>query len=169
MLLCLNATLALGFLILEPALSQKNLTAAEAKDHLGETTTVCGSVVSTRYASSMKGQPTFLNLDKPYPNQVFTVVIWGTNLSKFGTPETGYKGKRVCVTGKITEYRGAPEIIADDPKQIRIDAERILAHSVAYSLPNVPGSPRRPPAVERRPSTPDLATPSPLLAFLAGR
>jgi hypothetical protein len=51
-----------------PAVAQKKLTAAEAKDHVGETATVCGSVVSTRYASSTKGQPTFLNLDKPYPN-----------------------------------------------------------------------------------------------------
>ena len=124
MLLCLIVALALATLIIEPALAQKKLTAAEAKDHVGETATVCGEVVSTRYASSTKGQPTFLNLDKPYPNQVFTVLIWGSNRSKFGTPETDYKGKRICVTGKITEYRGVPEIVADDPKQIRIDAEK---------------------------------------------
>jgi len=126
MLLCLIVALALATLIIEPALAQKKLTAAEAKDHVGETATVCGEVVSTRYASSTKGQPTFLNLDKPYPNQVFTVLIWGSNRSKFGTPETDYKGKRICVTGKITEYRGVPEIVADDPKQIRIDAEEQL-------------------------------------------
>jgi site-specific recombinase XerD len=52
-----------------PVAAQKKLTAAEAKDHVGETATVCGSVVSTRYATGTKGQPTFLNLDKPYPNQ----------------------------------------------------------------------------------------------------
>jgi DNA/RNA endonuclease YhcR with UshA esterase domain len=103
------------------ALAQKRLSPAEAKDHIGETTTVCGSVASTRYAASTKGQPTFLNLDEPYPHQIFTVLIWGSNRGKFGTPETEFKGKRVCVTGKITEYRGAPEIVADDPKQIRID------------------------------------------------
>jgi hypothetical protein len=74
---------------------QKKLTAAKAKDHIGETATVCGSVVSTRYAASTKGQPTFLNLDKPYPNQIFTVLIWGTSRSKFGTPEADYKGKNV--------------------------------------------------------------------------
>ena len=104
-----------------PVQAQKKLTAAEAKDHIGETATVCGNVVSTRYASSTKGQPTFLNLDKPYPNQVFTIVIWGSNRSKFGTPETDYKGKRVCVTGQITDYRGMAEIVATHPKQISID------------------------------------------------
>jgi DNA/RNA endonuclease YhcR with UshA esterase domain len=115
-------SLLLGFLLAvvlaTPAAAQEKLTAAEAKDHIGETATVCGSVVSTRYAVSTKGQPTFLNLDKPYPNQVFTVLIWGENRGKFGTPESGYKGKRICVTGKITEYRGAAEIVADDPGQI---------------------------------------------------
>src|SRR5271169_5047290 len=69
------------------ALAQKKLTAAEAKEHFGDNATVCGEVVSTRYAASSKGQPTFLNLDKPYPNQIFTVVIWGSNRSKFKTPE----------------------------------------------------------------------------------
>ena len=59
--------------------------------------------------------------NKPYPNQVFTVLIWGENRSKFGTPESEYKGKRVCVTGKITEYKGAPEIVASDPRQISLD------------------------------------------------
>jgi DNA/RNA endonuclease YhcR with UshA esterase domain len=105
----------------QPGHSKKKLTAAEAKDHVGETATVCGSVVSARYAASTKGQPTFLNLDKPYPNRVFTVLIWGENRSKFGTPESEYKGKRICITGKITEYRGMPEIAANASPQIRFD------------------------------------------------
>jgi len=107
-----------------PVNAQKKLTVSEAKDHYGEAATVCGEVVSTRYADSTKGQPTFLNLDKPYPNQVFTIVIWGNNRSKFGAPENDYKGKRICVTGKITAYAGLPEIVADDPKQIKLDAEK---------------------------------------------
>jgi hypothetical protein len=69
--------LALIVALSSPVAAQKKLTANEAKDHVGETATVCGSVVSTRYATSSKGRPTFLNLDKPYPNQVFTVLIWG--------------------------------------------------------------------------------------------
>jgi DNA/RNA endonuclease YhcR with UshA esterase domain len=103
------------------ALAQKKLTAAEAKEHFGDNATVCGEVVSTRYAASSKGQPTFLNLDKPYPNQMFTVVIWGSNRSKFKTPEEDYKDKKICITGKITAYDGLPEIIVDDPKEIRIE------------------------------------------------
>jgi len=124
MLVCLIVASALLLLIIQPALAQKKLSAAEAKDHVGETATVCGEVVSTRYAASTKGQPTFLNLDKPYPNQIFTVVIWGSNRSKFGRPEIEYSEKRVCVTGKITEYRGVPEVIANAPAQITVEAGR---------------------------------------------
>jgi len=117
--LCL--ILFLGTLLCGPLAAQKKLSPAEAKDHIGETASVCGTVASTRYAPSTRGQPTFLNLDRPYPNQIFTVLIWGKNRSKFGTPEVDYRGKQVCVTGKITEYRGVPEIAADDPKQIKTD------------------------------------------------
>ena len=120
-LLCLIVTLVLVTLLLQPAHAQKKLSAVEAKDHIGETATVCGNAVSTRYAASTRGQPTFLNLDKPYPNQIFTVVIWGSDRSKFGAPESDYKGKRICVTGKITKYRNVPQIIAERPQQIQVD------------------------------------------------
>lgn len=111
----------LGVILLSPAQAQKKITPSEAKEHYGENATVCGEVVSARYAESSKGQPTFLNLDKPFPNQVFTIVIWGSNRSRFGKPEDDFKDKKVCVTGKITAYAGLPEIVADDPKQIRIE------------------------------------------------
>src|SRR5271155_2979463 len=102
--------LGLGFLCAAASLvlyaQSGHLTAAEAKNHIGEKATVCGNVVSTHYADRSKGQPTFLNLDEPYPRQVFTILIWGSDRPKFGDLETKYRNKQVCVTGKITGYRG---------------------------------------------------------------
>jgi hypothetical protein len=98
----------------------KRITAADAKSHVGERATVCGKVASTRYASKSKGQPTFLNLDQPYPQKVFTVLIWGNDRSKFGEPESKYQDQKICVTGKITSYQGGPEIAASDPDQLEI-------------------------------------------------
>jgi micrococcal nuclease len=98
----------------------KHFTAPEAKNHVGEKVTVCGKVVSTHFAGRSRGQPTFLNLDEPYPNQIFTIVIWGSDRPKFGDPEAKYRDKDVCVTGKITSYQGVPEIAANDPSQIEI-------------------------------------------------
>jgi hypothetical protein len=94
------------------------LAAQDAADHIGEVATVCGTVASTNSASRSKGQPTYLNLDRPYPNQFFTILIWGSDRPKFGTPETTLMGKRVCATGTIKEYRGKPEIVATDPRQL---------------------------------------------------
>jgi hypothetical protein len=94
------------------------LLSYQAKNHLGENATVCGLVVSTKYLESKRRSPTLLDLDRAYPDQPFTIVIWGADRPKFGTPEVGYKGKRVCVTGTITEFRGTPEIVAKDPAQI---------------------------------------------------
>lgn len=114
---------SLSLLVLEPSgvfAQAKKLTTAEAKDHIREQATVCGKVASTRYAATTRGKPTFLNLDKPYPSQVFTIGIWGENRERFGTPEEKYRDKQVCVTGKITEYRGAPEIVVSDPHDIEI-------------------------------------------------
>jgi hypothetical protein len=59
------------------------LTAEEAKAHIGENATVCGIVAGVHYAATSKGQPTFVNLDKPYPDQPFTILIWGDDLAKF--------------------------------------------------------------------------------------
>ncbi len=94
------------------------LLSYQAKNHLGENATICGLVVSTKYLESKRRSPTFLDLDHPFPHQPFTIVIWGDDRQKFGTPEVEYKDKRVCVTGTITEFRGTPEIVAKDPTQI---------------------------------------------------
>jgi hypothetical protein len=101
------------------ASSEQRLTASEARQHMGEHATVCGVVASASYAERARGQPTFLNLDKPYPNQIFTIVIWGENRAKFGAPESKYLDKRICVSGLIRNYHGEPETMPSDPSQIQ--------------------------------------------------
>lgn len=105
------------------AAGKPKLAATQAKDHIGEEAIVCGSVASTRYAVSSRGQPTFLNLDKAYPNQPFTIVIWGRNRAKFGAPEADLKGKSVCTEGLIESCHSTPKIEAMEPGQIKIEKE----------------------------------------------
>ncbi len=95
-----------------------DVPAEEAAHHIGETASVCGVVASGKYDADLRAQPTFLDFGKPYPDQVFTAVIFGTDRSKFGSPETALRGKRVCVTGKIQDRNGLPQIILNDPKQL---------------------------------------------------
>lgn len=112
-----------GILACANSSESKRLTTKEAADHIGETATVCGKVASARYASQSRGAPTFLNLDQPYPNHIFTIVIWGTDRSKFQTPEEYYRDKSVCITGKIESYNKLPQIVARSPSQITISGE----------------------------------------------
>jgi hypothetical protein len=48
-------------------------------------------------------------------------VIAGSDRKKFGNPEADYLGKRVCVTGTITEdVSKTPPIEAKDPERISV-------------------------------------------------
>lgn len=99
------------------------IPAAEAAQHVGEVVRVCGHVASAAYFASVKGSPTFLNIDRAYPDQLFTIVIWGDDRSRFdGPPERLFDGKSLCVTGRIESYRGRPEVVVDDPDQIVVTA-----------------------------------------------
>jgi len=98
-----------------------SLTAVQGSRSVGSRKTVCGDVKSPTYASSSNGKPTFLNLGREYPNQVFTVVIWGDNRSAFpSAPEKLYRSKTICATGLIESYRGVAQIEATSPSQIRV-------------------------------------------------
>jgi hypothetical protein len=77
----LGAALALAPVVLD-ARGSTTLSAAEARDHVGEHAKVCGQVASTRYAEDRNGAPTFLNLDPPYPRQIFTALVWGEDRMK---------------------------------------------------------------------------------------
>ena len=95
------------------------INAAQAAAHAGKQAKVCGTVVDARHAIKTKGQPTYLNMDKPYPHPTFTAVIWGKDRSHFGMPPNIlYRGRTICVTGKISIDHGTPEIVVESPAQI---------------------------------------------------
>jgi hypothetical protein len=112
---------ALALALTLSAAAQNSITPSQARDHIGERTTVCGAVASTHYASSSRGNPTFINLDRPYPDQVFTVLIWGSDRPRFGQPDQSLRAKHVCVTGTISSYKGVPEIVVQTPSQISVE------------------------------------------------
>ena len=105
----------------DPPVPQTDLriTAFEASGHIGEPAEVCGVVASADFLPSIGGQPTFLNLGRPHPDQPFTVVIWGEDRSRWPVPpEERYLTRHICVTGTIRSHRGTPQIRAREPRQI---------------------------------------------------
>ena|ERR1700744_2630048 len=101
------------------ASAQTKITAKEASKHINETVTVTGKVFNGKLIAS--NNMTLLDLNGYNPNQDLTVMIEGTNRSKFsGKPEEDFKGKEVTITGKIIDYKGKPEIVVTEPDQIKV-------------------------------------------------
>jgi len=124
LMVCMAVLLPLA---LAQSATPPRLTASDAKSHVGENAAVCGKVVDSKipkYGLAGHGKPVTFDLDQPEPNPVFNFVAFG---SKEGGPEevvAAYKGKRVCVTGKITTgVSGVPFILAADRSQIKTEAD----------------------------------------------
>ena len=95
------------------------ISPANAINYVGQSATVCGVVASAKYAAESNGRPTFLNLDKAYPDPLFTAVIWGKDRKAFPYAPESLAGRKICVTGTIRPYSGHAEGMISDPNQIR--------------------------------------------------
>jgi hypothetical protein len=115
MLRTTNALILLLLVVVLPMAAQ-NITAADAKNHIGENATVCGKVTDERTATSSRGEPTFINLDSTYPDHLFTILIWGDDRKNIG--ELPKVGAHTCASGMIKEYRGVPEIVVQSSGQL---------------------------------------------------
>jgi len=91
----------------------------QAQYHVGEKVTVCGTVVSTKYAE--KSGATFINLDRQFPDQIFTIAIWKQDRVNFSyKPEEFLKGKVICVSGEIKDNKGHPQMDINNENSIII-------------------------------------------------
>jgi hypothetical protein len=90
----------------------------DAPNYIGQQAQVCGVVASAQFANRSRGQPTFLNLGTPFPQHIFTALIWGSNRPAFAYPPESLRGEEICVQGLISEFRGKPEIVVSRPSQI---------------------------------------------------
>ena len=91
----------------------------QAKYHIGQTATICGTVVSTR--RTQKANAVYLNMDRNHPNQEFYATIWDYNGPNFHyDPVTYLLNKKVCVTGKVTMYNDIPRISVNNENEIEL-------------------------------------------------
>lgn len=106
----------------------KPVTAADAKSHIGETTTVCGKVVDTKiskYGIAGHGKPVMLDLDQPEPTPVFYFVLFGPKPDGPQEIVNAYSGKQVCVSGRIDSMPtgGAPFIVIKDRALVKTQGD----------------------------------------------
>lgn len=87
----------------------------------GKKHNVCGKVVSTKKTASGH---VFINLDKQFPNQIFSISIFESNMVNFDyEPEVYLMNKEVCFKGKIGEYNGTSSMVIDNGKQVKLLTE----------------------------------------------
>jgi DNA/RNA endonuclease YhcR with UshA esterase domain len=61
----------------------------------------------------------FINMDKPYPDSPFTLVIHPAATNQFGDLKA-LRGASVEATGIISDYRGRAEIVLSNANQLKV-------------------------------------------------
>ena len=91
---------------------------ARAAEFIGEFAMVCGVIAAADRRRDLRGDPTFLNFDRPYPDQTFSAVIWARDRRGFDDGLEDLDGYRACVYGKIESYRGRPQMTLTRKEQL---------------------------------------------------
>ncbi|ARR49167.1 hypothetical protein ETN89_13755 [Photobacterium damselae subsp. damselae] len=111
--------LTLATLSIQVRADEQRIEAYRAAFHVGETVMACGVVADVH-----KGRKaTYLNLDEPFPNQSLAVLIWDNKLSGFENrfgQLTRFNGEKVCVRGKIVEYKNSLQMQVSNPQFLRL-------------------------------------------------
>ncbi len=77
-------------------------------------------IVTGRVAQvTIRPSVTFFNLDEPYPDSPFAIVIIHGKSSYYGDANA-LRGKSIEIRGKITNYHGKPEIVLNSTNQLTV-------------------------------------------------
>lgn len=87
----------------------------QAAAHSGEQACITGRVLR---AFTSKSGNTFLDFCQDYRSCPFTSIIFASDRAKFGDL-TALQGREIELRGKVQVYHGQPEIVLNDPGQIR--------------------------------------------------
>jgi hypothetical protein len=97
--------------------SQQSILAKDATAHIGDSVIVIGKVFSGKLLTNGM---TLLNLGDNYPNQQLTVMIPATERPKFNyKPELDLIGQTLLFSGILMDYKGKPQMVIFEPKQIQ--------------------------------------------------
>ena len=96
------------------------ITPAAAARHVGQEVIVEGTVSQIATTVNLT---THINFGGLYPNHVFTATILKASQSLFTGVRAKFEGKVARVQGVVRLYRGKPEIMIDEPGQLRLAEE----------------------------------------------
>lgn len=106
--------------LLQPNLPPNHFNTVVAARYSGknERITVCGTVVGSRYSRTGN---LWLNLDKQFPNPVFSVFIRKKDLVNFSfDPKQELEQQVVCFEGAVDIFNGTPTMNLEKEEDIRV-------------------------------------------------
>lgn len=118
----MKTLLTIAFVIITSlSFSQETITASQAQENIGKEVVLKGKVASIKLAS--EGRSTnYINIDKAYPDNVFTVVLTNKYLEEHKLDIANSVGKEITVKGTISIYEKDPKKIPQifNPLEIEI-------------------------------------------------
>jgi DNA/RNA endonuclease YhcR with UshA esterase domain len=75
----------------------------------------------------------FLNMDKPYPDSPFTLVIFPSATNQFSNLKA-LRGASVEATGVITNYHHKPEIVLEKANQLKVTSPAPAKHEAPSEI-----------------------------------
>jgi hypothetical protein len=123
---------ALWLAVSAPLLGAEAVVSWEkAGDVIGRRATVEGTIVAARKTERVCN----LNFSANWRTD-FSAVIFARHFSKWPEDiEGAYRGRKVRITGTVTEYQGHPQIVVEAPSQIEVVAETAASGPPPSSLP----------------------------------
>ena len=113
---------ALVLLLLATNCFSACLPISDAPDKLGSTLCITGKVLSVERSPS--GAVWFLNFCEDYARCPFSAVVFTKDLRDVGDVRM-LAGRTIEVHGKLLLYKGVPEIIIRDARQLKGEAARL--------------------------------------------
>ena len=101
------------------------VTPTNAGEYIGKEVRVTGEIMGVFYATDTREKPIFLNIDKNYPNNAMTIVVYELDAERMGFRADIYEHKRVQINGVVDQYtdefgKVRPSIRIFRPEQIVI-------------------------------------------------
>lgn len=97
----------------------ERIEAYRAPFYVGKQIMACGVLAGT--AKFNKG--VYLNLDKKYPNQSLTLVVWNESIgsieAKFGSLDSRV-GQTFCALGTVEKYKNSLQVKIENPQFLRL-------------------------------------------------
>lgn len=95
--------------------SLQKITSKEVKLHVGDSLIIKGYIADIYLGEKVA----YLNFENKFPKNIFSCAIFSGKFGEFGDL-SDYKNKNVEVYGRISVFKGKPQVILNSVKQIKI-------------------------------------------------